>query len=147
MLFRSSEEMIGGLELIWRHAYDYNKKFIVIVPNSGVAFIAATPGCYNVLEIWPVGWEPFWDNAWHICLSLYGDTFLGYRAARNIGPPPGLWTPTPTRTPVIVNLLLLPVLLSSQTTERGWFPNLARVEGLRCGLPLKRCGEAVDERR
>ena len=141
-----SEEMIGGLELIWRHAYDYSKKFIVITPDSGVAFVAATPGCYDVLEIWPVGWEPFYTNPWYVCLSLYGDTFLGYRAARNIEPPPSMWTPTPTRTPMVVNFLILPVITipddwASRPETRGWFPNLSRIEGLRCGRRLRECGQ------
>ena len=125
--------------------YNYAICTNIRTSGAGLAWFALTPGGWIVRqEEWPSDMWPLAGNPWYWMASPGGDLWLLFRGTSHPSP-----TPTGTVTPVIVNILTLsslPVIIipddwASRPKTRGWFPNLERIEGLRCGRRLRECGQ------
>ena len=136
---------VDGLQLRVCMEHNYAVCSNVRTNSVGLAWFGLAPGGWVVTrEEWPGGMSPLAGNPWYWMASPGGDLWLLFRGTRHATP-----TPTGTATPVIVNALTsggLPVIivpggLTGWPAARGWFPDLATVEGLRCGRKLKHCGE------
>lgn len=132
------DQSVADLQIQVCMEYNYAVCANIRTSGAGLAWFALTPGGWIVRqEEWPFGMWPLAGNPWYWMASPGGDLWLLFRGTSHPSP-----TPTGTVTPVIVNILNLPVIIiPDELDTRGWFPNLSRVEGLRCGRTLKFCGD------
>lgn len=135
------DQPVAGLQIQVCMEYNYAVCANIRTSGAGLAWFALAPGGWVVRqEEWPFGMWPLAGNPWYWMASPGGDLWLLFRGTSHPSP-----TPTGTVTPVIVNILTLSnlpvIIIPDEFDTRGWFPNLERIEGLRCGRRLRECGQ------